>query len=238
MTIVFACNRGHIDLIENGTRQFLAESDVDPARVLMVSELTLRNLQSDEADNIDEKDFLDRVDILCSLGHMVMISNYQEYFRLVAYLSELTRLKIGLLLGIPSLQNIFEEKYYDFLRGGILESFATLFSRKVKLLIYPTLREDDTVYSLENFEVADNLKPLFQYLVINDKIEDIRDYKVEYMRYTTDQVLAMVKSGEPGWEALVPESAAMIIKDKCLFGFPCVVYDAQGAVLVGAGINQ
>jgi len=219
----------HIDLIENGTRQFLAEPDVDPARVLMVSELTLRNLQADDADNIDEKDFLDRVDILCSLGHMVMISNYQEYFRLVAYLSELTRLKIGLLLGIPSLQNIFEEKYYDFLRGGILESFATLFSRKVKLLIYPTLREDDTVYSLENFEVADNLKPLFQYLVINDKIEDIRDYKVEYMRYTTDQVLAMVKSGDPGWEALVPESVAMIIKYKCLFGFPCVVYDAKKA---------
>lgn len=228
----------HIDLIENGTRQFLAEPDVDPARVLMVSELTLRNLQADDADNIDEKDFLDRVDILCSLGHMVMISNYQEYFRLVAYLSELTRLKIGLLLGIPSLQNIFEEKYYDFLRGGILESFATLFSRKVKLLIYPTLREDDTVYSLENFEVADNLKPLFQYLVINDKIEDIRDYNVEYMRYTTDQVLAMVKSGEPGWEALVPESVAMIIKDKCLFGFPCVVYDAKKAVVESAGMYR
>ncbi len=220
----------HIDLIENGTRQFLAEPDVDPARMLMVSELTLRNLQSDDEDNIDEKDFLDRVDILCSLGHMVMISNYHEYFRLVAYLSELTRLKIGLLLGIPSLQNIFEEKYYDFLRGGILESFATLFSRKVKLLIYPTLREDGTIYSLENFEVADNLKPLVEYLVINDKIEDIRDYNVEYMRWTTDEVLAMVKSGEPGWEELVPESVAEIIKDKCLFGFPCVVYDARKAV--------
>ncbi|TDB68829.1 TonB-dependent receptor [Arundinibacter roseus] len=220
----------HVDLIENGTRQFLAEPDVDPARVLMVSELTLRNLQQADDEHIDEKDFLDRVDILCSMGHVVMISNYHEYFHLVAYLSKLTRLKIGLLLGIPSLQDIFKEKHYDFLPGGILESFATLFSRKVKLLIYPTLRADETIYNCQNFEVPDNLKPLYSYLVINDKIEDIRDYKVEHMRWTTDQVLAMVKRGEPGWEQLVPENVAQIIKDKCLFGFPCVVYDAREAV--------
>jgi hypothetical protein len=218
----------HIDLIENGTKQFLAEPDVDASRVLMVSELTLQNLQSDD-ETIDEKDFLDRVDILCSMGHQVMISNFHEYYRLVAYLSKLTRLKTGLLLGIPSLQDIFEESHYAHLPGGILESFATLFSRKVKLLIYPTLREDDSIYTCQNFEVPDNLKPLYQYLVINDKIEDIRNYKVEHMRWTTDQVLAMVKSGEPGWEELVPASVAEIIKDKCLFGFPCVVYDARHA---------
>ncbi len=218
----------HVDLIKNGTKQFLAEPDVEANRVLMVSELTLRNLASDD-ETIDEKDFLDRVDILCSLGHMVMISNYQEYFHLVAYLSKLTRLKIGLLLGIPSLQDIFEESHYAHLPGGILESFATLFSRKVKLLIYPTLRGDDSIYTCANFEVAPNLKPLYNYLVINDKIEDIRDYNIAHMRWTTDQVLAMVKSGEPGWEDLVPESVAEIIKDKCLFGFPCVVYDAKHA---------
>jgi hypothetical protein len=218
----------HIDLIENGTKQFVAEPDVDPDRVMMVSELTLQNLQSDD-ETIDEKDFLDRVDILCSMGHQVMISNFHEHYRLVAYLSKLTRLKTGLLLGIPSLQDIFEESHYAHLPGGILESFATLFSRKVKLLIYPTLREDDSIYTCENFEVPDNLKPLFQYLVINDKIEDIRNYKIEHMRWTTDQVLAMVKSGEPGWEELVPESVAEIIKDRCLFGFPCVVYDARKA---------
>ena len=219
----------HVDLIKNGTRQFLAEPDVDPGRVLMVSELTLRNLVSSAEEEIDEKDFLDRVDILCSLGHMVMISNYREYFHLVSYLSELTRLKIGLLLGIPSLQDIFDETHYTYLRGGILESFATLFSRKVKLMIYPTLRADGSIYTCANFEVPDNLKPLYQYLVINDKIEDIRDYNVEHMRWTTDQVLAMVKSGEPGWEDHVPAGVADIIKDKCLFGFPCVVYDARHA---------
>ncbi|GAB2800106.1 hypothetical protein GCM10027275_52650 [Rhabdobacter roseus] len=213
----------HVDLISNGQKQFLAEPDVEPDRVLLVSELTLHNLKADDRE-IDEKDFLDRVDILCSLGHTVMISSYHHYFRLVAYLSRLTRLKIGLLLGIPSLQDIFDEKHYEQLPSGILESFATLFSRKVKLFIYPTLQADDSIYNCENFTLPDHLRPLYQYLVLNDKIEDIRNYNVESMRWTTDQVLAKIKRGEPGWETLVPESVAQIIKERCLFGYPCDVH--------------
>ncbi len=188
-------------------------------KVVLVSELTLHNLKSGDRD-IDEKDFLDRVDILCSLGHMVMISNHHEYFRLMAYLSRLTKLKVGLLLGSPSLQDIFEEKHYEFLPGGILESFATLFSRKVKLFIYPTLQPDGSVYSCENFIIPDHLRPLFQYLVINNKIEDIHNYNKENMSMTTDSVLEKIKRGEPGWEKLVPENVAQIIKEKSLFGLP------------------
>ncbi len=214
----------HVDMITHGMEQFLAEPDVNPERVMFVSELTLHNLKSDR-DNIDEKDFLDRVDILCSLGHNVMISNYHEYYRLVAYLSRLSKLKSGLLVGIPSLQNIFDEKHYTFLPGGILESFATLFSRNVKLYVYPTLRDDQTVHNCDNFDLPESLQPLYQYLKLNDKIENIRDYNLDYMRYTTDQVLAMVKEGAPGWENLVPHSVAEIIKEKCLFGFPCEVYN-------------
>ena len=215
----------HVDLLENGLKQFLAEPDVAEERVRLVSELTLHNLREDGQEEIDEKDFLDRVDILSSMGHTVMISNFHEYFRLVAYLSKLSRLKVGLLLGIPSLQTIFEEKHYDKLKGGILESFATLFSRKVKLFIYPTLRADGSVYTTQNFEMAANLRPLFEYLMLNDKIEDIRNYKVENMKWSTDEVLTMVKRGEQGWEDLVPTQVAEIIKEKCLFGFPCVVYN-------------
>jgi len=215
----------HVDMITHGMEQFLAEPDVNPERVMFVSELTLHNLKSDR-DNIDEKDFLDRVDILCSLGHNVMISNYHEYYRLVAYLSRLSKLKSGLLVGIPSLQNIFDEKHYTFLPGGILESFATLFSRNVKLYVYPTLRADGAVRNCSNFELPESLQPLYQYLKLNDKIEDIRNYNLTFMRYTTDEVLAMVKEGAPGWEKLVPDRVAEIIKEKCLFGFPCEVYDA------------
>lgn len=210
-----------MDMIENGLKQFKAESDVDENRVVSMAELTLHNLKANE-QGIDEKDFLDRVDILCSMGQTVMISNYLEYYKLVAYLARLTRLKIGLIVGIPNLEYIFEEGHYEFLPGGILESFATLFSRKVKLFVYPTLR-DGKIYTCNEFQLPPTLEPLFHYLFRNDKIEDIRDYNEQNLHISTDQVLEMIQTGEDGWEQMVPERVAKQIKDNCLFGYPCEV---------------
>jgi hypothetical protein len=210
-----------LDMIENGHKQFLEEPDVVADRVVQLCELTLHNLKASE-QGIDEKDFLDRVDILCSMGQTVMISNYHEYYRLIAYLSRLTRLKIGLIMGIPNLEYIFEDDHYTALPGGILEAFATLFSRKVKLFIYPTLR-DGTLYRGEQFELPPTLEPLFQFLKRNDKIEDITDYNEANLNISTDRVLEMIQAGEDGWETMVPPAVAKRIKDNCLFGYPCEV---------------
>ncbi|RYF53163.1 MAG: TonB-dependent receptor, partial [Cytophagaceae bacterium] len=131
--------------------------------------MTLHNLKANDKE-IDEKDFLDRVDILCSMGQTVMISNYLEYYKLVAYLARLTRLKCGIVVGVPNLEYIFDEGHYEFLPGGILESFATLFSKKVKLFVYPTLR-DGAIYTCDDFHLPPMLEPLYQYLILNNKIE-------------------------------------------------------------------
>lgn len=210
-----------MDMIENGLKQFNAEPDVDKSKVLSMAELTLHNLKANE-QGIDEKDFLDRVDILCSMGQTVMISNYLEYYKLVAYLARLTRLKIGLVIGIPNLEYIFAESHYEFLLGGILESFATLFSRKVKLFVYPTLKEG-AIYTCNEFKLPPTLEPLFQYLVRNDKIEDITDFNEQNLHISTDGVLEMIQKGEDGWEKMVPERVSEQIKANCLFGYPCEV---------------
>ena len=216
----------HIDMLRNGLKQYKAEPDVDADKVVMMAELTLHNLRGNEED-IDEKDFLDRVDILSSMGETVLITCYQEYHSLVAYLSKIARPKIGLILGIPNLHYIFDEKYYKALPGGILEAFATLFGRNVKLFIYPTLDANGKICTCEDFEVAPHLMPLFQYLKQNDKIEDIRDYDVEHLKTNTDKVLQLIKCGDPAWEVHVPLEVAQMIKDKCLFGFPCVVFEPK-----------
>jgi hypothetical protein len=214
----------NLDMLNNGVEQFLHEPDVDPSRVIILSELTLHNLKA--GDEIDEKDFLDRVDILASLGQTVLISNYQEYFRLVAYLSKFTKLKIGLILGIPNLEWIFDEKFYHNLQGGILEAFATLFSRNVKLLVYPSYRPGSQ--DLMNCDTFHWLLPpeqidLFEYLLANNKIVDIQDFNKKLLPITSDAVLAMIKAGQDGWEDKVPEQVARMVKEKCLFGYPCEV---------------
>jgi hypothetical protein len=211
----------HMDMINTGVEKFMAEPDVDKEKVVVITELTLQSLKergADDSAEINEKDFLDRVDVLCSMGQTVLISNFQEYYKLVAYLSKITSLKMGVVLGYPNLQFIFDEQHYRFLQGGILEAFATLFSRKVKLFIYPTLG-DGMVYDIKKFSPPPHLIDLFEYLILNDKIEDILNYNPNNLNVQTDSVLELVKQNAPGWEDYVPEPVARLIKERSLFGY-------------------
>ena len=213
----------HMDMLNTGVRQFMQEPDVDKDHIVVVAELTLQALQERDADpaaEIDEKDFLDRVDILCALGQTVLISNFHEYYKLVAYLSKITKLKMGVVLGYPNLEYIFSEEHYHELEGGILEAFATLFSRKVKLFIYPTLR-NGIIYNCLRFNPPSHLVDLYRYLIANNKIEDIRHYEERNLQVQTDKVLQMIKHGSDGWEEYVPAEVAAMIKERCLFGFAC-----------------
>ena len=213
----------HMDMINTGIEQFMGEPDIDSNNVIVITELTLQALKERNADldaEIDEKDFLDRVDILCSLGQTVLISNFHEYYKLVAYLSKITKLKMGVVLGYPNLEYIFSEEHYKELPGGILESFATLFSRKVKLFIYPTLRNGE-IWNTKKFSLPPHLIDLYQYLLANNKIEDIEHYSKTNLQIETDKVLQFIKEGKPGWEQYVPVEVAEIIKSRCLFGYAC-----------------
>ncbi|MCA0363951.1 MAG: TonB-dependent receptor [Bacteroidetes bacterium] len=211
----------HIDMLENGVRQFIQEPDVDESKLIVLSELTLHSLKEGQQE-IDDKDFLDRVDILCSLGQTVMITNYVEYYKLVADLSKITRLKIGLVIGYPNLEYIFQEDNYKDLKGEILEGFATLFSQKVKLFVYPTLR-NSIIMNCMRFNPPTHLFDLFRYLIANNKIEDIFHYNQANLNIQTDNMLDLIQKGEVGWEENVPAEVVKMIKDRCLFGFPCVV---------------
>jgi len=211
----------HLDMLNNGVKQFMQEPDVDKNNVMVVTELTLQSLMergAAENADIDEKDFLDRVDILCSLGQTVLISNFHEYYKLVAYLSKITKLKLGVVLGYPNLEYIFSEEHYKDLPGGILESFATLFSRKVKLFVYPTLR-DGIIWNCLRFYPPPHLIDLYRYLITNDKIEDIRHYNENNLHVQTDIVLQLIKQGVEGWEQYVPADVATMIKERQLFGY-------------------
>ena len=220
----------HLDMLNTGVKQFKQEPDVDKKNVMVISELTLQALKERDADanaDIDEKDFLDRVDILCSLGQTVLISNFHEYYKLVSYLSKITSLKMGVVLGYPNLEYIFGEEHYTDLPGGILESFATLFSRKVKLFIYPTLR-NGVIMNCLRFYPPPHLIDLYRYLIANNKIEDIRNYNENNLHVQTDIVLQLIKQGVEGWEQYVPAEVATMIKARCLFGYPCAVDPETG----------
>ena len=211
----------NVDMLLTARRHFKHEPDVDKSKIMVLTEITLNDLRTE--GEIDDEDFLARVDIICALGQNVMISNYQEYYKLVEYLSQMTRgKKIGIILGIYNLQRVFDEKYYKDLRGGVLEAFGTLFGNNVKLYVYPALKPDgEGTYTLDNFELPEKQKSLFQFLLQNDKLEDIKGANMENLHIISDNVLAMIKSGEDGWEDKMPRQVVTAIKDNCLFGYPC-----------------
>lgn len=212
----------NVDMLLASRRHFKHESDVDRNKIVLISELTLNDLSPD--GRIDERDFLHRADILCSLGQNVLISNYFEYYRLVDYLSKITKgKKIGITMGVYALQKVFEEKTYENIRGGILECFASLFGSNVKLYIYPALKKDsEEIFTLKDFEaqLPDNLKNLFRFLMDNNKLEEINGANIRNLHIISDHVLAMIKKGEPGWEKFVPHKVEEAIKEFGLFDYP------------------
>ncbi|WP_448520036.1 TonB-dependent receptor [Rhodoflexus sp.] len=211
----------NMDMLEKGYQMFIHENGVTPENTLKIAELTLQDLKAADPD-IDEKDFLDRVDILCSQGLTVLISNYHRYHRLVGYLATQTKQQIGVILGIHNLRTIFDEGLYDQLPGGILEAFSKLFKKNVRLYVYPFLDQESKVLNTcENFELTESQRHLFVHLLANQRIRDIKNANLENLYIISDHVLAMIKKAQDGWEAMVPEEVARLIKDKCLFGYPC-----------------
>lgn len=224
----------NMDMMQRGMEQFKEEADVEEKRILPVAELTLSNLYLQNEGKIDEKDFLDRVDILCSLGQNVMISNYQEFYKLLGYLGKYNKnYKIGVIVGVYNLESIFDEKYYADLQGGILQAFGTLFGNNNKLYIYPSFGKTDIecLVSCDDLNLPRHLKQLYSYFRENNFIEPLEVANQENLRILSDDVVRMIKAGESGWEQMVPQVVVDAVKQNCLFEYPCEpeLHKAQSA---------
>ncbi len=209
----------HIDMIERGKAQFMREEGVDEGNVQVVFELTLKDLTAD--GKILDKDFVDRAELLGTLGYTVMISNYLKHYKMVDYLSTIVRgQRMGVIVGIYNLQTIFDEKYYSNLPGGLLEAFGRGFGHNVKMLVYPANNvETGDIYDLNNFRINDNLKGLLQYLKDNHKLEAFEDFDPKLLHIMSDDVLSKIKADVASWEDDVPTEVAKAIKFYELFGY-------------------
>ncbi|MDV7188048.1 TonB-dependent receptor [Lutibacter sp. TH_r2] len=208
----------NMDIYMQAQKLFLSENKVNEKRTKIIFEITLSNLAS--SGEIDERDFLDRAELLCSLGQNVMITSYQEYYKLVDYFSEFTKARIGLAMGVASFIQIFDEKYYRNLSGGILEAFGKLFFKDLKVYLYPFKNQKtNELVTSENLRVHPRMKELYKFFKYNGKVVDIVDYNPEILEVFSKKVLDMITNGEEGWEEMLPSGIAETIKDHRLFGY-------------------
>jgi len=212
----------NIDMLENGLKEFKADKKVKQENIQVLFEITLSNLKA--AGEVDEQDFLDRVDILCSLGYTVMISNFRKYYKVIEYLSQFTASRMGLIIGVDNLIEMFEEKYYRNLNGGIMEAFGIIFTRDIKIYLYPFKPSNNSEFlNSTNIPIHPRVKALYQYLFVNKRIIDL-DYNEEVLSIFSRKVLQLLHENKQGeWEHMVPEGVDEIIKEKCLFGYNCEI---------------
>lgn len=205
-----------MDLLDCAQHAFVQDSGLNDDELIVLSEMTLHNLINGE--DIDVQDFLQRADLLCALGKHVLISNYGEYYRLAQYLFRYTTQPIALAMGAMSVRELFDEKYYEHLPGGILESFGRLFKHDLSIYVSPALDpHSGKVITLRDIEVAPQLRNLFAHLCENRYLRPLDSVNPAYLQIYSHEVLNMIQHGSDDWETMVPAEVAQLIRQRRLF---------------------
>ena len=204
------------DMLDCALKHFLENKALGENQPEILMEITMSNLLREGA--LDHQDFMDRVDMLSALGRTVLISNYGEFYRLIQYLTRYTNKIIGLPLGIPSLYELFDEKYYVGLEGGILEGLGRLFKTGVQLYVYPTFDEKGNLLHASSFPVQPHLVELYEYLLKNKFIVPLDSCHPEYLGIQSLQVVTKIKKGDETWKKMVPPEVTQLILERKLFG--------------------
>ena len=208
----------NIDMLDAALKKLEQVCGAEPGETLPIMEISMHNLA--EHGDVCLEDFLSRAEVLATTGCTVMISDYREYYRLVAYLFRYTNRPIGLALGLGTLRRLFEEQHYEGLDGGILESFGRLFKEQLTLLIYPLKnRSSGEIDGLDSLTLENSLHHLFNYLRDRQCIVPLEDISHRYLDIHSPDVLNMIASGDGEWTKMVPESVAAVIMERKLFGY-------------------
>ena len=216
----------NMDMYEKSLAMFLDANRVDEKKTEVIFEITLSNLRAE--GEIDEEDFMSRARLLGSLGQTVMISNFKEYYRVVEYFSNYTKERMGLVMGVNNLVDIFDTSYYHHLSGGILEAFGKLFFKDLKVYLYPMLDpETGELTTSDNLKVHPRMKELYKFFKYNGRVIDIENYDDSISSIFSREVLRMIAEGEQGWEEMLPEGIPEIIKSIGLFGYSSKAIEVQ-----------
>jgi hypothetical protein len=209
----------NIDMLETAQAKFVQDPAVAGKPVLQLTEITMRNLLAG-GQEVDRRDFLARAELLAACGKTVLITDYFDYYRLAAYIAERTTERIGIVMGVPSLIDLFDEKNHAQLPGGILESFGRLFKNGLKLYVYPHQpTSDDGLRTVNDIKVQPESQPLYDYLFGRGSFIDLDNYRPEYLPIFSRDVLRRIAAQDDSWESMVPAEVAQLIKRRAFFGY-------------------
>jgi len=208
----------NIDMMRSSRERFSTEPGVDGTQIVELMEITMSNLLS--AGEIDLHDFLARADLLATAGKTVLISDYSEYYRLAGYLTRYTQQPIAITMGVSNLYDLFKEEYYSSLEGGILEAFGKLFTKNLRLYVYPLLNQALGILNTgRSEEIPAGMRALYQHLLERGKIKPLDNFDRAVLHIFSREVLKLIKDNSAPWEDMVPQEIADVIKQRRFFGY-------------------
>jgi hypothetical protein len=210
----------NIDMLNTGLANFKEDLEKEEHKsILVLPEISMSKLI--ERGEVDNDDFLARVDLLGALGHKVLISSFESYHCLNQYLANYSKKKIAFAMGIYNLEEILNEANYENDPEGLLGGVGALLGHTTKLYVYPAGDEEqiDRLKTVECMKLHDSLTFLLMYLLENDFVKDMKGFNPSYSSIWSRTVLRMIQNGEEGWEKMLPTSIAKAVKKKQLFGY-------------------
>jgi len=210
----------NLDMLRCGLQKFRAALPPEEQdRIVELPEISMSALI--ERGAVDNQDFLARVDLLAALSHGVLISNCESYAELSGYLAACSKKQLAFVMVVYSLEDLLDARHYRDRPDGLLGALGSLFGQSTKIYVYPAAEDNDAgkLRTLASVDVADCLKPLWQYLRQNSMVEEISDYNRELSGIWSRVVLKMIQNGEHGWESLVPAVVARLVAGNALFGY-------------------
>jgi hypothetical protein len=205
-----------LDVFKTGFDQFNSEPYIDEKLSYIIAELTLDYLK-DVDGHIDEADFLQRAELLCMLGHKVMITNCNNHQMIINYMGDYKIKNLGLVIGVNELLEIIVEKYNKNQDGRLLVAFGELFTRNIKIYAYPALKADGSLLTKSNLPVPDGITFLYRHLTESHQIVDIVDFDPTLLHIYPQNLLQLISDGMSGWEDDIPQLLVEKIKTEKYF---------------------
>lgn len=209
-----------LDRFESASKQFATEADLSPRGTSVLAEITLKDMCRDTG-KVEDQDFLDRASLLNHLGKCIMITNCNEYKRLINYLADYRVAKLGIVISAKGLLDIVNSKYYRNKDGRLITSYGEIFTRNVRVYVYPAYNQGGKeLMTCKNLPIPDGIRYLYKHIVENRHVVDIEGYNEDFLHIHAMNTLRMLRENETGWTKSVSQKVAKHIREKHLFGFP------------------
>lgn len=203
-----------MEIIKNSRAQLKKSHELEGQTPQILFEISMNTLKSD--GQLDFQDFLDRVDLISSLGHYVLISDFQLFFELKQFLRMVTDNYIALIIGAPHVEKLMSPEYYHNQHGEMLQAFGLLFDEKARIYVYP-YKSETLCLTAETFHPDPSLEHLYKHFLQNRFIVDVLNCDDVDTSIHSDDVQKMLLEGNPQWEKFVPPSVSQRIKERKLF---------------------